>query len=103
MVEIAEKRRAKRYRLDWPVCVWHEPTQKFYNGRSVNISASGALIQLPLTAPIRVAESIEVNFPPPEGLTSDRYPAKIFSSRVVRVNRGQSILNGVQSVAIKFA
>lgn len=97
-----EQRHAKRYGLDWPVCVWHEPTQKFYTGQSVNISSTGALIQLPLTAPIRFAETIDVNFPSPDGLDSDRYPAKVFAGQVVRVNRRQSILDGVQNVAVRF-
>ena len=97
-----EHRKAKRYKLDWPVCVWHEATGKFYNGRSVNISSNGALLRLPLTAPIRMAEGLEVNFPSPEGLAADRYPAKVFTSQVVRVNRPQSILDGQQQVAVRF-
>ena len=102
MVLVDERRVAKRYDLDWPVCVWYEPTQKFYNGRSTNISASGALLKLPLTTPIRHSEAIEVNFPSPDGLAGDRYPAKVFACKVVRVNRGQSILDGLQQVAVQF-
>jgi len=102
MVLIEERRAAKRYPLERQVCVWHEPTQKFYNGTSVNVSSSGALLKLPLTAPIRMAEPLEVNFPVPNDLTTDRLPPKVLSCHVVRVNRPQSILDGSQQVAVKF-
>jgi len=97
-----EKRGSKRFKMDWQVCLWHEPTQRFFSGRSVNISATGALLQLPLTVPIRLAEEVEFNFTPPEGQKSDQLPAKVFSARVVRVNRGESILEANQSVALQF-
>ncbi len=94
-----ERRAAKRVKLDWPVCLWHDNTQQFYNGRSANISATGALIKLPLTAPIRQDDSVEVNFPAPDDSIEE---SKVFTARVVRVNRGQSILEGNQFVALQF-
>ncbi|NLE29880.1 MAG: PilZ domain-containing protein [Phycisphaerae bacterium] len=97
-----ERRIAKRYKLDWPVNFWHESTQRNYTGRSDNISVSGALIQLPLTVPIRLNEKIEIKFPTPENKDEPQYPNKVFSAKVVRVNRGQSILEGNQSVAVQF-
>lgn len=102
MVTAQENRGAKRYTLDWPICIWHEPTGRFYRGHSVNISSTGALIRLPLSAPIRHEEAIDVNFPPPDGLDADRYPAKVFTGKVVRVNRPQTILEGEQSIALHF-
>lgn len=106
MVAVKERRIAKRQQLDWPVRVWHEPTQKFYNARSVNVSASGALITLPLTAPIRISETIEATFPPPPTPDDTRHDhnscEKVFSSQVVRVNRPQSLLTGSQQVALRF-
>ncbi len=98
-----EKRGSKRFKMDWQVCLWHEPTQRFYSGRSVNISATGALLQMPLTVPLRMAEDVEFNFTPPEGQNSDQFHSKVFSAKVVRVNRGESILDANQSVALKFA
>jgi hypothetical protein len=98
-----ERRVDKRYKLDWPVNLWHESTQRNYNGRSENISVSGALIQLPLTVPIRMNEKIEIKFPTPESNEEPRYPNKIFTATVVRVNRGQSILEGNQAVAVRFS
>jgi len=97
-----ERRCARRYRLDWPACVWHDSTKRFYSARSVDISSTGALVRLPLSAPIRMSEQIEVNFTVPDGQDSDCHSSKVFSARVVRINRGQSILDGQQSVAVKF-
>jgi hypothetical protein len=100
---VSERRKNKRYTLDWPVCLWHELNQRFYSGRSINISSSGALIHLPLTVPLRANEKVELNFPPPENEdTKEKIPAKVFTAKVIRVNRGQSILDANQSVALKF-
>jgi c-di-GMP-binding flagellar brake protein YcgR len=104
MVETeSERRSAKRYQLDRPVCLWHESAQRFYSGRSVNISNSGALIQLPLTIPIRLQEKVDLNFPTPEGTDGCRqHSDKVFSAKVIRVNRGQSVLEASQAVALEF-
>jgi hypothetical protein len=98
-----ERRKSKRYDLDWPVCLWHELTQRFYTGRSINISSTGALIHIPLTVPLRTNEKVELNFPPPENSSDmEHSPAKVFSAQVIRVNRGQSILEANQAVALRF-
>ncbi len=99
MIAQQERRAAKRVKLDWPVCLWHDNTQQFYNGRSSDISATGALIKLPLTAPISKNDSVEVNFPAPDDSEQE---SKVFTAKVVRVNRGQSILDGNQFVALQF-
>jgi len=100
MVAQKERRAAKRVKLNWPVCLWHDATQQFYNGRSVDISSTGALVKMPLTVPIRKDDSVEINFPPPDDTLEDE--GRVFSAKVVRVNRGQSILEANQSVALQF-
>jgi c-di-GMP-binding flagellar brake protein YcgR len=97
-----ERRGSKRFHLDWPVCLWHEGTKRFYSGRSVNISATGALIHLPLSVPIRSSEQVEVNFSVPMDQRNAKH-SKVFSANVVRVNRGASLLDGRQAVAVEFA
>jgi hypothetical protein len=89
--------------MDWQVCLWHGSTKRFFSGRSVNISATGALLQMPLTIPIRMAEVVEFNFTPPIDQNADQFHSKVFSAKVVRVNRGESLLDANQSVALKFA
>ena len=90
-----ERRVAKRIELDCPVCIWHESTNRFFNAKSVNISSTGALVKLPLTAPVNLAQPLEMSFKMPDG-------NKIHSASVVRINRGQSILQGYQFVAVSF-
>ncbi len=98
-----ERRSSGRINLDWSVCLWHEATGNFYNGESVNISATGALIKLPLTVPLRISDSVTVKFPESEDPGRENStPEKVFSATIVRVNRGQSILEANQSVAITF-
>ncbi len=95
-----ERRKAPRIKLDWPVHIWCDSTNKFYTGRSINISSTGVLITLPLRVPIKVNDRISINFPQPEG--EKDYEERIFTGKVVRVNRGASILDGYQSVALNF-
>ncbi len=59
-------------------------------------------MQLRLTAPLRVMDKIEVNLSVPEGRDGCKYTSKVFSAKVVRVNRGESILDANQSVAVTF-
>jgi len=97
-----ERRTSKRIKLDWPVSLWHGPTERFYSACNVNISSTGALVEVPLTVPVRISDSVQFSFLPSEVKKTDESPAKVFSGQVVRVNRGQSILQGYQSVALKF-
>jgi len=100
--KLTERRQNRRYQLDWSACIWHDATKRFYSAKSVDISATGALVRIPLSAPIRVAEKIEVNFTVPDGADPDQCASKVFSAKVVRVNRGQSILEAQQSIALQF-
>ena len=49
-----------------------------------------------------MADNLEVNFTAAEGAETQGNPARVFSSEVVRVNRGQTILEGEQLVAVTF-
>lgn len=101
---IRERRRAVRIKLDWPVYVWSEATNRFYRGKSVNISSTGVLIKLPLQIPIRLEDRISVSFPAPQESETSPLGSEehVFKGRVVRINRGSSILEGYQSVALEF-
>ncbi len=102
MVALDNRRAAVRYPLEWQVCLWHDQSKRFFTGRSTNISSTGAMIRLPLTVPLTVDQRVELNFPSPGIGQNDRHPASIFSARVVRINRPQSILEGQQVVAVQF-
>jgi hypothetical protein len=93
-----ERRKSTRFDLDCSVSLWHGPTQRTYSGRSQNVSATGALLHFPLTIPFRPDDTVEVHFSNPKNEPTP----KPFPATVVRINRGQSILQANQSVAIRF-
>jgi hypothetical protein len=58
-----EQRKNTRTQVAWPVSVWLPEANRFFNGRSTNISSGGTLLRVPATTPLRTGHVIEVNFP----------------------------------------
>ncbi|MBN1845771.1 MAG: PilZ domain-containing protein [Sedimentisphaerales bacterium] len=103
MVMVYEQRRAERSTVQWPVSVWHPQASRFFNGKSVNVSPSGALLSLPLKAPVREGQQLEVNFPRAQKLASEKGSfARIKSARVVRVERHDALASANVKVAVVF-
>jgi hypothetical protein len=63
MVTLADRRQFHRNEIDWPVSVYVPRLAMFVNGRSVDVSQSGAKVSLPLAVPIRAGQVLELNFP----------------------------------------
>lgn len=63
MVMLTDRRRHARNPIDWPVSIYYPHLGMFINGRSVDVSKGGAKIRLPLAAPIRPGQIVELNFP----------------------------------------
>ena len=61
---VVDQRRDIRQDLCWPVSVWLPEANRFFNGKSVNVSKGGALISIPMTTPVHAGNEIEINFPP---------------------------------------
>ena len=103
METLVEQRKDVRTKLSWPVSVWLPEANRFFNGRSANISKTGVFVSLPMTAPIRPGYTVEVNFPRTMALAKDKGQfARIKTGKVVRVER-DSILKGANiGVAIHF-
>ena len=103
MVCSAEQRRSARSPIDWPVSMWHPQTNRFVNGRSVNISKGGALITLPPTASLQCGQIVELNFPRTEKLAREigQY-SRVKTAQVVRLRHENSTLSPKLSVAVKF-
>ncbi len=71
---------------------------RFFNGRSANISKVGAFITVPLTTPVHAGNVVELNFPRTAGLAEEKGQfARIKKGRVVRLGR-KSILKDPASV-----
>jgi len=104
MQTLTEQRKSARTELAWPVSIWLPAANRFFNGQSCNISQGGALLQLPITTPIRTGNVVEINFPRTTALAREKGSfARIKSGEVVRVNRKDMLKNGCIGVGLKFS
>ena len=103
METLIEQRKENRTTLSWPVSVWLPEASRFCNGRSSNISKTGAFFTVPMTTPIRVGHIVEVNFPRTALLAEKKGSfARIKSGKVVRVEH-QNMLKDVNTgIAVQF-
>ena len=103
MQALTEQRKDSRSSVSWPVSVWIPQANRFFNGRSCNISKTGVLITLPVTAPIRPGQVVELNFPRTETLAKEKGQfARIKSGKVVRVDRENLLEDAEVGVGIAF-
>jgi hypothetical protein len=100
---LVEQRRDTRSDLAWPVSIWLPEANRFFNGKSINVSKGGAFISMPMTTPIRPGNEIEVNFPRTMTLAKQKGQyARIKHAKVLRVDRNQMLQVGSIGVAVQF-
>jgi hypothetical protein len=103
METLIEHRKDTRTILSWPVSVWLPDANRFFNGRSSNISKTGVFIRLPMATPVRLGHTVEVNFPRTELLAKEKGQfARIKCGKVVRVERKEIFKDANIGVAIEF-
>ena len=103
METLTEQRRCLRTQVSWPVSVWLPEANKFFNGRSSNISKTGVFVRLPVTTPLNAGNIVELNFPRTMALARKKGGfARIKSGRVVRVERGNLLDDAAIGVGIAF-
>jgi hypothetical protein len=103
METLIEQRREVRTSLSWPVSVWLPEANRFFNGRSANISKTGVFLTVPATMPVRAGHTVEVNFPRTKTLAKEKGQfARIKSGKVVRVERKNMLKDANIGVAIAF-
>ena len=103
MEALVEQRKDSRNTVSWPVSVWVPEANRFFNGRSCNISKTGVFITLPVTAPVRQGHVVELNFPRTEALAKEKGQfARIKSGKVVRVDRKNLLESAEIGVGIAF-
>ena len=101
--EVVEQRKDTRSDLSWPVSVWLPEANRFFNGKSVNISKGGAYLSVPLTTPIRPGHEVEVNFPRTQSLAHEKGQyARIKSGKVLRVERKALLTSANIGLAVQF-
>jgi hypothetical protein len=103
METLVEQRKGVRTSLCWPVSIWLPEANRFFNGRSSNISKTGVFVTVPMTTPIRAGHCVEVNFPRTEALAKQKGQfARVKSGKVVRVERADLLKAANIGVAIRF-
>ena len=103
MENLVEQRKHTRNNLSWPVSIWLPQANRFFNGRSSNISKTGVLLSLPITAPVRAGHNVEINFPRTTALAKEKGQfARIKSGKVVRVERRNLLKDVSIGVAVQF-
>jgi hypothetical protein len=103
METLVEQRKDSRNTVSWPVSVWMPEANRFFNGRSCNISKTGVYVTLPVTTPIRTGHIVELNFPRTENLAKEKGQfARIKSGKVVRVDRKNLLESAEIGVGIAF-
>jgi hypothetical protein len=103
METLVEHRKDSRNTVSWPISVWMPEANRFFNGRSCNISKTGVFITLPVTAPVRPGHIVELNFPRTEVLAKEKGQfARIKSGKVVRVDRTNLLESAEIGVGIAF-
>ena len=103
MEALVEQRKESRSVLSWPVSVWLPEANRFFNGRSCNVSKTGVFVRLPLTAPVRPGQIVELNFPRTAALAEEKGQfARIKKGKVVRVERKNVLEAAEIGVGIAF-
>jgi hypothetical protein len=98
-----EQRQQIRQDLSWPISIWLPEANRFFNGKSVNVSKGGAFISVPLTTPVAEGNEIEINFPRTQTLAKEKGQyARIKNARVLRVDRKQMLCGGSIGIAVEF-
>jgi hypothetical protein len=100
---LIEQRTDSRSCVSWPVSVWIPQANRFFNGRSCNISRTGVFMRMPVTAPLQPGHFVELNFPRTISLAKEKGQfARIKSGTVVRVERENMLENAEIGVGIAF-
>lgn len=103
METLVEQREDMRTTLSWPVSVWLPGANRFFNGRSANVSKTGVFVSLPVTTPVRTGDLLEINFPRTMALAREKGGfARIKTGKVVRLERKNMLKDGHIGVAIQF-
>ena len=101
---VVEQRKEARSELAWPVSVWMPEANRFFNGRSVNVSKGGAFLSMPMIIPIRPGHEVEINFPRTTTLAKEKGQyARVKFGKVLRVERQKVLRGGSIGMAVQFA
>ncbi|MCH7920262.1 MAG: PilZ domain-containing protein [Planctomycetes bacterium] len=100
---LTEQRKDTRTELSWPVSVWVPKANRFFNGKSSNISKTGVFVKMPMTTPLGPGSVVELNFPRTSTLAEQKGQfARIKRGKVVRVDRDSTLEDACIGIGIVF-
>ena len=100
---LTEHRSNTRTELSWPISVWLPEANRFFNGRSSNISKTGVLLSVSVATPVREGHIVEINFPRTMSLAKQKGGfSRIKCGKVVRVERRNMLKDARIGVAVHF-
>ena len=100
---LVEQRKEVRSELTWPVSIWLPQANRFFNGKSVNVSKGGTYLSVPMTTPVREGHEVEVNFPRTSSLAKEKGQyARIRTGKVLRVERKDILDTASIGLAVEF-
>ena len=100
---VVEQRKDTRSDLAWPVSMWLPEANRFFNGKSVNISKGGVYLSLPMITPVKAGHNVEINFPRTQSLAKEKGQyARIKCGKVVRVERNGMLREASIGLAVQF-
>ena len=103
METTVEQRTEQRTKLSWPVSIWLPQANRFFYGKSYNISKNGVYVTLPMSTPVKDGHVVELNFPrTPELAKQKGSYARIKTGIVVRVERRNMLTDASIGVAVQF-
>ncbi len=103
METLVENRKETRTELSWPVSIWLPAANRFFNGRSANVSRTGVLVSVPMATPVREGHVVEINFPRTTALATEKGQfARIKAGKVVRVDRRNILKDGLIGIGVAF-
>jgi len=103
METLVEQRKNARTKLSWPVSLWIPEANRFFNGRSDNVSKTGVFVTVPMTTPVRPGNIVEMNFPRTTTLAQEKGQyARIKSGKVLRVDRKNMLKSAKIGIAVAF-
>ena len=98
----AERRRATRYTVGTRIQFYHDPTQRDFPGRTVDISSGGLLMYVPATVPVHPGQTVKVcvgTGGKPQFADLSQRP---IHATIVRVDRNPLLAVGNIAVGVQF-
>lgn len=103
METLVEQRTETRTEISWPVSLWLPKANRFFNGKSSNISKSGVFVKLPMTTPVRQGDVVEINFPRTIELAEEKGQfGRLKQGTVIRIERKTMLQDAKIGVAVQF-